>query len=218
MRARRATRGRHGCDGGGWAPPSEANDITNNAFTTINAKDKIIMPLYLIRGLVALAWAAGFAAVSDSLTVGTGAFLIVYPGIDLVASLIDARHQTGPSRALVRFDAAVSAVAAVGMAAAATGDVADVLAVFGAWAAVTGVAQVVVAVQRRAVLGNQWPMLVAGGLSAIVGLFYIGQALGDDPKLGVLSVYAAGGGAFFVIQSALLVRRERRAAAAAQVA
>jgi uncharacterized membrane protein HdeD (DUF308 family) len=176
------------------------------------------MPLYLIRGLVALAWAAGFAAVSDSLTVGTGAFLVVYPGIDLVASLIDARHQTGPSRSLLRFDAAASAVAAVGLGVAATGDFADVLAVFGAWATVTGVAQVVVAVQRRAVLGNQWPMLVAGSLSALVGLFYIGQALGDDPKLSVLSVYAAGGGVFFVIQSAVLVRRERRAAAPAQAA
>ncbi|HEY6759146.1 MAG TPA: hypothetical protein VI318_06630 [Baekduia sp.] len=176
------------------------------------------MPLYLIRGLVALAWAAGFAAVSDSLTAGTGAFLVVYPGIDLVASLVDARRQTGPARSLLRFDAGVSAVAAVGLAIAATGNVADVLVVWGAWATVTGVAQVVVALQRRAVLGNQWPMLVAGGLSTLVGFFYVGQALGDDPKLSVLSVYAAGGGAFFVIQSALLVRRERRAAAAAQVA
>jgi uncharacterized membrane protein HdeD (DUF308 family) len=176
------------------------------------------MPLFLIRGLIALAWAAGFAAVSDSLTFGAGALLVVYPGIDLVASLVDARDQAGPARSLLRFDAAVSGVAAVALAVAATGDFADVLAVFGAWAAVTGVAQVVVAVQRRAVLGNQWPMLVAGGLSALVGLFYIGQALGDDPNLDALSVYAAGGGAFFVIQSALLVRRQRRAAAAAQVA
>jgi uncharacterized membrane protein HdeD (DUF308 family) len=176
------------------------------------------MPLYLIRGLVALAWAAGFAAVSDSLTVGTGAFLVIYPGIDLVASLVDAHDQTGSTRSLLVFDAAVSAIAAVALAIAATGDFADVLAVFGAWAVVSGVAQVVVAVRRRAVLGNQWPMLVAGGLSALVGLFYVGQALGDDPKLDVLSVYAAGGGAFFVIQSALLVRRRRRAAAATGVA
>ena len=66
--------------------------------------------------------------------------------------------------------------------------------------------------------GNQWPMLVAGGLSTLVGLFYIGQALGDDPQLAVLSVYAAGGGAFFVIQSALLLRRERRAVRLAHAA
>jgi uncharacterized membrane protein HdeD (DUF308 family) len=175
------------------------------------------MPLYLVRGLVALAWAAGFAAVSDSLTAGTGAFLVAYPGIDLVASLIDARDQTGPARALLRFDAAVSAVAAVGLGLAATGDVADVLAVFGAWAVVTGVAQVVVARRRRAELGNQWPMLLAGGLSALVGLVYVGQALGDDPKLGVLAVYATGGGVWFVLQSLLLMRR-RRATVAADVA
>jgi uncharacterized membrane protein HdeD (DUF308 family) len=176
------------------------------------------MSLYLIRGLIALGWAAGFVAVSDSLTVGTAVFLVAYPGIDLVASLVDAQDQDGAARALLRFDAAVSAVTAVGLGIAATGDVADVLAVFGAWAAVTGVAQVVVAVQRRAVLGNQWPMLLAGALSTIAGLFYIGQALGDDPKLEVLSVYATGGGAFFVIQSALLVRRQRRAASVAHAA
>ena len=172
------------------------------------------MRLFFVRGLVALAWAAGFAAVSDSLTFGTGVLLVVYPGIDLVASLVDVRSQAGRAGSLLRFDAAVSAVAALALAIAATGDAADVLAVFGAWAAVTGVAQVVVAVQRRAVLGNQWPMLVAGGLSTVVGLFYIGQALGHDPKLDVLSVYAAGGGAFFVIQAALLARRQRRATAA----
>lgn len=172
------------------------------------------MPLYLIRGLVALAWAAGFAAVSDSLTVGTGAFLVAYPGIDLVASLIDARDQAGPARSLLRFDAAVSAITAVALGIAATGDVADVLAVFGAWAVVTGVAQVVVARWRRAELGNQWPMLLAGGLSALVGLFYVGQALGDDPDLGVLTVYATGGGVWFVLQSLLLMRRRRTTVAA----
>jgi uncharacterized membrane protein HdeD (DUF308 family) len=171
--------------------------------------------LYLVRGVVALAWAVAFAAVSDTLTVGAGVFLVAYPGIDLVASLLDARDQTGAARALLRFDATVSAVAAVALGVAATGDKADVLFVFGAWALVTGLAQVVVARRRRAELGNQWPMLVAGGLSSLVGVFYVGQAVGGDPKLDVLSVYAAGGGAFFVIQALLLVRRRRASTAAA---
>ena len=48
------------------------------------------MRLFLIRGLVAIAWVAVFAAVSDSLTTGVAILLVTYPVIDLVASLIDA--------------------------------------------------------------------------------------------------------------------------------
>jgi hypothetical protein len=54
--------------------------------------------LFLIRGLIAIAWAAAFAAVADSLTVGVGVLLVVYPLIDAVASLIDARSQQGSAR------------------------------------------------------------------------------------------------------------------------
>jgi hypothetical protein len=103
---------------------------------------------FLIRGLVAIAWAAVFAAVSDSLTtgvtVGAGILLVLYPLIDAVASLIDARSQHGSTRRLLLANAVVSAVAAGALGVAATGSVADVLVVFGAWAAITGAAQVVV--------------------------------------------------------------------------
>jgi hypothetical protein len=82
------------------------------------------MQLFLIRGLVAIAWAAAFAAVSDSLTtgvtVGAGILLVLYPLIDVAASLIDARSQNGSARRLLLAGAAVSAVAAVALGVAAT--------------------------------------------------------------------------------------------------
>jgi uncharacterized membrane protein HdeD (DUF308 family) len=92
--------------------------------------------------------------------------------------------------------------------------VAAVLHVFGAWAVVSGAAQVAVGLRRRGPeLGAQWPMLVAGGLSFLVGVFYNIQAAGDDPSLDVLSVYATGGGVFFVVQALLLGWKARRAGA-----
>jgi uncharacterized membrane protein HdeD (DUF308 family) len=164
------------------------------------------MQLYLVRGLLAIAWAAGFSVVYDDLTTATAVFLVGYPLIDVVGSLLDAR---GPAGALLRFDAAVSAVAAGALAVAATGDVADVLVVFGAWAAITGAAQLIVALRRRAEAGRQWPMRIAGGLSVLAGLFYVGTGLGDDPRLDPLAVYAAGGGVFFVLQAGLFALRRR---------
>jgi uncharacterized membrane protein HdeD (DUF308 family) len=175
------------------------------------------LQLFLIRGLVAIAWAAAFAAVSDSLTtgvtVGAGVLLVLYPLIDMVASLLDARTQRGSARRPLLANAAVSAVAAIALGVAATGTVADVFAVFGAWAALTGAAQLIVALRRRAQLGNQWPLLLANGVSVIGGVAFIVAAVAaDNPNLSMLAIYAATGGTEFVIQAWLLARRRRRLA------
>ena len=172
------------------------------------------LQVFLTRGVVAIAWAVVFAAASHSLTtavtVGAGVLLVLYPLIDVVASVIDARSQQGSARQLLLAGAAVSAAAAVALGVAATGSVADVLAVFGVWAAISGAAQLVVALRRRALLGNQWPMLLAGGGSVIGGLAYIILAAGGNPKLRLLAIYAASGGVEFIIQAWLLARRRRR--------
>ena len=172
---------------------------------------------FLIRGLVAIAWAAVFVAVADSLTTGVtvaaGILVVIYPLIDVAASLIDARSQRGSARRLLLAGAAVSAVAAAALAIAVTGSVSDVLAAFGVWALLSGAAQVVVALRRRAQLGNQWPMLLAGVGSVGFGIAYIIASTGTDPMLNMLAIYAAGGGIDFLVQAWLLARRRRRMAA-----
>ena len=170
--------------------------------------------LFLTRGIAAVAWAAVFAATSGSLTVGAGVLLVLYPLIDVVGSVIDARTQSGSARKVLLADAAVSTVAAVALGIAATGSVANVLAVFGVWAATSGTAQLVTALRRRAQLGNQWPMLLAGGFSIVAGIAYIILSRGADPKLMPLVLYTATGGVDFVIQAWLLARRRHRLATA----
>lgn len=172
--------------------------------------------LYATRGLVAVVWSAAFAAtVSSSLTSRVATLLVLYPLIDVVASAIDSRldHSAGERRFLM-FSAGYSLLGAVSLAVAANGDVPDALRVFGVWAAGAGVAQVVVALRRRGPqTGGQWPMLVAGGLSALVGIFYVIEAAGDDPKLDKLIAYAGAGGVFFILQAAILAWRARRSPA-----
>ena len=98
---------------------------------------------------------------------------------------------------------------------AGTGTVANVLAVFGVWAAASGATQLVVVLRRRAQLGNQWPLLLANGVSVIAGVAYIAASTGDNPKLSMLAIYAATGGAEFTVQAWLLARRQRCSATAA---
>jgi uncharacterized membrane protein HdeD (DUF308 family) len=191
--------------------PTEADMSTTEATTRT----------FLIRGLVAIAWAVVFAAVAHSLTVGVtvaaGILVVLYPLIDVAASLIDARSQGGSARRLLLAGAAVSAVAAAALAIAATGSVANVLAVFGVWALVSGAAQLVVALRRRAQLGGQWPLLLAGVGSVGFGIAYIIASSGTDPMLNMLAIYAAGGGIDFLVQAWLLARRRRHLATAEPV-
>jgi hypothetical protein len=86
--------------------------------------------LFLIRGVVAITWAAFFTAVADSLTLRVGALLVLYPLIDVVASLVDAHGQDGPARRLLLAGAATSIVP-VALAIAVTVSDATVFAVFG---------------------------------------------------------------------------------------
>lgn len=173
--------------------------------------------LFLIRGAIAIAWAAAFATTYDSLTTGAAVLLVLYPVIDAVASIGDARDQSGATRRWLLVNAGVSFVTAAALGAAATGDKGDVLVVFGIWALLSGVAQFVVAWRRRATFGRQIPMLAAGSVSTVGGVAFISLAGAQDPTLLPLVVYAATGGLDFIIQAWLLRRRLRKGAAAAEV-
>jgi uncharacterized membrane protein HdeD (DUF308 family) len=150
--------------------------------------------LFLIRGTVAIVWAAAFIPVSDSITNATAALLVLYPAIDLVASASDPRHLQASAGRSLEINAYISWLAAVALGIVATVDPGNVLGVFGVWAAITGAAQFIVAIRRRAELGNQWPMLAAGALSAIGGVvFAITAAAHDTVHLGIVAFYAASG-------------------------
>jgi uncharacterized membrane protein HdeD (DUF308 family) len=179
----------------------------------MNTTESRTFDLFLTRGVIAIAWAVVFAAAAGSLTLGTAVLLVLYPVIDVVASLIDAPTQHGSARTILLAGATTSALAAVALAVAATGSVANVLAVFGVWAIVSGAAQLVVALRRRKQLGKQWPMRLAGGVSVLIGFGLIMASTGADPKLTMIAVYAATGGVDFLIEAWLLARRRRQHAA-----
>lgn len=168
--------------------------------------------IYLVRGLVALVWSGAFALLHTPLTGLVVALLVIYPLIDVVATLLDVRAGT-PGRTLQVFNTVLSGLAAVGLGvAAAAGGVGPVLFVFGVWAIVSGLAQLIVALRRRSPeLGRQWPLLIAGTLSVIAGGSYIPVALGDSPSLVALIMYTAAGGTFFVVQAGILAWKSRRA-------
>ncbi|MFE3056707.1 DUF308 domain-containing protein [Nocardia sp. NPDC059239] len=186
---------------------------------SISGRSSLIR-LSLVRGLLAIAWALAFAAAHDPLNPVALTLLIAYPLIDAVSSAIDwLAVPEGSERRVTALNGALSTLAAIALGIAGTaGGVAAVLAVFGIWATVSGAAQLAVGLYRRSpTLGKQWPTLISGGLSFLVGAVYVAQATAPSPSLDVLSVYATGGGIFFIAQAALLVWKSRSQRTTAQV-
>jgi uncharacterized membrane protein HdeD (DUF308 family) len=131
-------------------------------------------------------------------TVGAGILLVLYPLIEAVATLIDARSQHGAARQWLLVNAGTSTVAAIVLGVAATKSVAAAFTVFGVWTAVRGAAQLVVVLRRRAQLGNQWPLLLANSVSVIGGIAFLIAAAVGHPNLSMLAIYAATGGVEFI--------------------
>ncbi|MEV6105160.1 DUF308 domain-containing protein [Streptomyces sp. NPDC051940] len=185
--------------------------------TTTDGGRGPLTKLYLIRGVLAVAWAVAFGQAYQSadssdphMSLGAVAIvlLVAYPLLDAVSSVID--YRSVPDR-VTAFNSALSTLTAVGLGIAGASGIRAVLAGFGAWAVISGGAQFAVGLRRRGPeLGKQIPTLVSGGLSFIVGIFYAAQAAGHQPSLSVLSVYATGGGIFFIVQAGLLARKARR--------
>ena len=169
--------------------------------------------LYAVRFGFALAWAGLLATTASELGALAVTLLVIYPLFDLGAAAYDVRSSgAAPARGL-HLNAALSLLAAIGLAVAAGSGLPDVLRVWGAWAIAAGAVQLVVAVQRHR-LGGQWAQILSGAISVLAGASFIAMAAGDDPTLGGLAGYATLGGVFFAISAVRLHLASARATGA----
>lgn len=160
--------------------------------------------LYLVRFAFALVWAGLTIATASTLGPVSITLLVLYPVFDVAAAVADLRSAAKPATGLY-VNIAISGLAAVGLLLATMSGVPAVLRVWGAWAIIAGLVQLVVGVSRRA-LGGQWAMILSGAISAVAGTFFILQAGKPDATLGTVAGYAVLGGVFFLVSALRLGR------------
>jgi uncharacterized membrane protein HdeD (DUF308 family) len=165
--------------------------------------------LYFVRFAFAIVWAVVMLAIADDLNPLVDTLLVLYPLFDVGAAVVDARssRDTGSPR-LLYVNIAVSSLTAIGLAVASASGIPAVLRVWGAWAVVAGLVQLIVAVPRRA-MGGQWPMIISGGISVLAGASFIASAGADDPSLSSAVGYAVPGAIFFLISAIRLGRSSK---------
>ncbi|HWT59838.1 MAG TPA: DUF308 domain-containing protein [Rhizobium sp.] len=158
---------------------------------------------YFTRAAFSVVWIA--AAIAFAGQPSAAAFLLViYPSWDALANLVDARAngglQVNPSQTL---NVAVSTVTSLAVVVALGVSSYAVLAVFGAWAILSGLLQLYTGVRRWRTEGAQWVMILSGAQSALAGGFMIGRSLGAAPPTILDIVPYAGFGAFYFLLSSI---------------
>lgn len=163
--------------------------------------------LYFVRFGFAIIWAALLATTATELGLLATVLLVIYPAFDVAAAIYDARSTRSPE---LVFNIVVSSLTTIGLGIATQDGIPAVLAVWGIWAILAGIVQLVVALRRRR-LGGQWAMILSGGFSAVAGVNFILTASSDNPSMASNAAYAAVGGVFFLISALRLGRSAGKA-------
>ena len=158
---------------------------------------------YYLRFAVSAAWVVAAFTVAKSSPPLAAAMLVAYPAWDALANYIDARRTGGLGRNKSQlFNFADSIVTAIAVAIALGHSMNAVLSVYGVWAVVSGVFQLLTAARRWKTNGAQWPMILSGAQSALAGLFFVKMAGGTE-IIGIANVapYAAFGAFYFFVSA-----------------
>ncbi|MDF0487835.1 DUF308 domain-containing protein [Sphingomonas sp. H39-1-10] len=175
---------------------------------------------YYLRFAVAAIWVALAFTVAKAMPPLAAVMLVAYPAWDALANYLDASRSGGlGSNKSQMLNFVVSVVTAVAVAVTLPHGMHAVLQIFGVWAVLSGLFQLITGVRRWKSYGAQWAMILSGAQSGLAGAFMLSKAAGPAP-VGIADIAPyAGFGAFYFLVSAVSLtisdaRRRPKAVAA----
>lgn len=166
---------------------------------------------YYLRFGVSAIWVALAFTVAGSALPLAAVMLVAYPAWDAIANYLDASRSGGLNKNKSQMlNVIVSLITAIAIVVALGKGMNAVLAIFGVWASLAGLFQLVTGV-RRWKAGAQWAMILSGAQSALAGGFMIVLASGTKP-VGITDIapYAAFGAFYFLISAIWLTVSDAR--------
>ncbi|MCS3896951.1 uncharacterized membrane protein HdeD (DUF308 family) [Bradyrhizobium japonicum USDA 38] len=191
--------------------------MTHHQLDLVQAdREQWLKVYYFIRAAFSVAWVVAAFAVGPSSAAIAGALLVLYPAWDAAANFVDALRSGGLAQNRTQaLNVLVSLVTTVAVLVALRMSMNLVLAVFGAWAILSGLLQLGTAIRRWRSFGAQWAMVLSGGQSALAGGFFIFQATTPmSPTIANVAGYAAVGAVYFLVSAVWLTVTEWRRGAA----
>ncbi|UOE49271.1 hypothetical protein MTO98_33290 [Mucilaginibacter sp. SMC90] len=157
--------------------------------------------LYFTRVAFSVTWVILVSLLAKTSFTAATILLVIYPLWDVVGTFLDIRANQGNGTSVTPqyVNAAISIVTTIAVGFAITKGVPSALIVFGAWALLTGLIQLVLGLKRRKEFGGQWPMILSGGQSMLAGISFI--AMAHSPNMGIVNLagYSAFGAFYYLL-------------------
>jgi uncharacterized membrane protein HdeD (DUF308 family) len=178
---------------------------------------KVLRVLYLTRVAFVGAWVlladtlASSSQDDNTARILVGVLLVAYPVSDVAATIFEIRANRSMTMLPHYANFAAGVLATSGLLITGFTSVPAAMSIFGVWAILSGVAQIVVGAIRRQTFRGQWPMIISG-IGSLGGAGYIGWSGTAGSALGLLAEYAEGGAFFYLLTSLwlFLAPRQRR--------
>jgi uncharacterized membrane protein HdeD (DUF308 family) len=166
--------------------------------------------LYFARFAFAVVWAIVLIVSTTTINPLLTVLLVLYPLVDAAAVFWQLRSEgrAQASRVPEWFNVVLSVVAAIALGWAATVSLSAALAVWGAWAIVSGIVQLLAAILRRKT-GGQVPLIISGAISIFAGSSFLVMSAHTTSVVGI-GGYAILGAIFFLIAAIRLTVLLRR--------
>jgi len=166
--------------------------------------------LYYIRAAFNVVWVTLISIFSRSFPEYVPILLIIYPIWDVLGTLADININRGTGTLMPQYvNLAIGVATAIAVGITIQKSIPSALIVFGIWAVLAGVIQLITALRRQKTMGAQWPIIISGAQSTIGGLSII--YLANDPAgLMNLAGYSAFGAFYFILGAMSMSKRMRK--------
>jgi uncharacterized membrane protein HdeD (DUF308 family) len=186
--------------------------IVQHIKSTAQPSSQWLQTYYFTRAAVSVGWIAAAVAVGKNAPSVAAFLLVAYPAWDALANYLDAQKSGGfrsnPSQTL---NLVASGITTVAVATALGSSMNAVISVFGVWAILSGLFQLMTGIRRWKSAGAQWLMVLSGAQSALAGvLFFKMAAATPPPSIVAVAPYAAFGAFYFLVSAIWLTVKNAR--------
>jgi hypothetical protein len=156
--------------------------------------------LYIARVAFSLLWIALVLTVAKTNNTLATILFIIYPAWDAVATYFDIKANPPMANKTPQYiNAGISILMAIAVTIALQSGIPEALMVFGVWAFLAGLIQLIIGLRRRKHFEGQWPMIISGGQSMLAGVAIFAKAHIPNQGVATLAGYSAFGAFYFAL-------------------
>lgn len=161
---------------------------------------KSLRALYFTRVGFSILWIILVITMAKTSSALAMVLFVLYPAWDAVATYIDIKANSALTNKSPQYiNLGISIITAIVVAVALQSGISQTLVVFGAWASLTGLIQLILGLRRRKQFEGQWPMIISGAQSMLAGGFIIATAHAPNQGIASLAGYSAFGAFYFAL-------------------